>query len=361
MLLSRVDRWIDQPWARPVLVALISSLAAFFVEKVVCRLLLAVAKKTTTDLDDRIVDALRRPIFFSVILFGLSWLVDELRLGERPTDLTLSVLETFAVVIWAGAGFRVSHEVLTFLSLRANGRGLIQHRTIPIFDMVVKAAVLGGAVYFFFLAWEIDVTAWLASAGIVGIAVGFAAKDSLANLFSGLFIIADAPYRVGDFIVIDGSLNGRTLRGEVTRIGMRSTRLLTRDDLEITIPNAVIGNSKIINETGGPTLRQRARVRVGVSYASDPENVAEVLRSCTEGVEGVCEHPSPEIRFRDFSDSSLDFELLFWTDRPKMRGLTESRINFNIHKAFKEANIEIPFPQRDLWVRELPARPSDEN
>ncbi|MBT8491480.1 MAG: mechanosensitive ion channel, partial [Deltaproteobacteria bacterium] len=349
-LLSRVDEWIAQPWARPALVVVISLIAAFFVEKVVSRLLLAAAAKTSTDLDDQIIKALRRPVFLSVILFGLSLVTRELKLDPHPTALTISALQTFAVLVWAGALFRVSHEVLQFLSLRANGQGVLQNRTVPIFDIVLKAAVLGGAVYFFFLAWDIDVTAWLASAGIVGIAVGFAAKDTLANLFSGLFIIADAPYKVGDFIVIDGTLNGRPLRGEVTRIGMRSTRMFTRDDLEITIPNAVIGNSKIINESGGPHPKQRARVRVGVSYGSDPEKVREVLLTCTDGIDGVCKTPAPQIRFRDFGDSSLDFELLFWTDRPKTRGIIESDINFRIFERFKQESIEIPFPQRDLWV-----------
>jgi small-conductance mechanosensitive channel len=355
-LLSKVDQWIAQPWVRPTLVAVASLIAAFFVEKVVTRLLLAAAKKTATDLDDRIIGALRKPVFLSVILFGLSVLTHELKLAAGPTEFTISLLQTFGVLVWAGALFRVSAEVLQFLSMRADGTGFLQHRTVPIFDIALKAAVLGGAVYFFFLAWDIDVTAWLASAGIVGIAVGFAAKDTLANLFSGLFIIADAPYKVGDFIVIDGELNGRPLRGEVTRIGMRSTRMFTRDDLEITIPNAVIGNSKIINESGGPGPKQRARVRVGVSYSSDPDKVREVLMTCTDGVDGVCSTPKPQVRFRDFGDSSLDFELLFWTDRPKTRGIIESDINFKIFDRFKQEGIEIPFPQRDLWVKQLPAK-----
>ena len=133
----------------------------------------------------------------------------------------------------------------------------VQVPSLPVFDMVFKIVIVGAAVYFIFLAWKIDLTAWLASAGVVGIAVGFAAKDTLANLFSGIFIVADAPYKVGDYIVLDGGLRGR-----VTSIGIRSTRILTLDDIEITIPNAVIGSSKIINEAGGPQVHQRLGVTV---------------------------------------------------------------------------------------------------
>jgi MscS family membrane protein len=117
------------------------------------------------------------------------------------------------------------------------------------------------AVYIIFSAWNIDMTVWLASAGIIGIAVGFAAKDTLANLFSGVFILADAPYKIGGFVVLDTAK-----RGEVTHIGIRNTRLLTRDDVEITVPNSIMGNTKIINESGGPSNTDCCRGRLWVRY-----------------------------------------------------------------------------------------------
>ena len=90
-----------------------------------------------------------------------------------------------------------------------------------------KIVVFGLAVYCFLVTWDLDLSAWLASAGIMGIAVGFTAKDSLANLFGGLFVIMDSPYKLGDFINLDSGERGR-----VIKIGLRSTRLLTRDDVE---------------------------------------------------------------------------------------------------------------------------------
>ena len=150
------------------------------------------------------------------------------------------------------------------MSLHEDRSSLIQSRTAPLFQNISMVVLVGGAVYFLFLAWQINVTAWLASAGIVGIAVGFAAKDTLANLFAGVFILVDAPYSVGDFVNLDGGERGR-----VTQIGLRSTRLLTRDDIEIIIPNSVMGNTKIINESGGPHEKERIRIKVGVAYGSD--------------------------------------------------------------------------------------------
>jgi small-conductance mechanosensitive channel len=205
------------------------------------------------------------------------------------------------------------------------------------------------AVYLIFRAWEIDMTAWLASAGIVGIAVGFAAKDTLANLFSGVFILADGPYKIGDYVVLDSGE-----RGKVTHIGIRSTRLLTRDDVEITIPNAVIGNSRITNESGGPYEKSRLRVKVGVAYGSDIDKVREVLMETAQNEPLVCPDPEPRVRFRQFGASSLDLELLVWVDNPEVRGRVLDTLNTIIYKRFHTEGIEIPYSKHDIFIKEMP-------
>jgi MscS family membrane protein len=180
------------------------------------------------------------------------------------------VLVTLTILLWTGAGMRIGKSLLGALARRADAKGLVQQRTLPLFEITVKTVIVGGAAYGVLITWHVDVTAWLASAGILGIAIGFASKDTLANLFSGIFILADAPYKIGDFIVLD---TGE--RGQVTDIGIRSTRILTRDDIQIIIPNAAIGSAKIVNESGGPHPKRRVRVSVGVAYGSDIEKVSE--------------------------------------------------------------------------------------
>ncbi|MCP4250739.1 MAG: mechanosensitive ion channel family protein, partial [bacterium] len=170
-------------------------------------------------------------------------------------------------------------------------------------------AAVGG--YLVLLLWDIDPSGWLASAGVLGIVVGLGARDTLANLFGGFSIIADAPYRVGDMVRLDTGERGR-----VTRVGLRSTRLLTRDDTEITIPNAVIAGVKVINESGGPYRKTRIRVPVGVAYDSDPQLVIRLLEESATGHSEVVGNPEPRVRMRAFGDNSLDFELLCWIDDP---------------------------------------------
>ncbi len=340
---------LEQRAVRAAAIAVGSVLAAYLAELFIRATFMALARKTVSDLDDRIVAALRRPVFVSVMLVGLDWAAGTLALPAKPMNVTEAVLKTIAVFVWTSGAFKVATAVLETLSRRAHESSVVQPRTLAAFEMVSRIAVVGAAVYFTFLAWHIDVTAWLASAGIVGIAVGFAAKDTLANFFSGIFILADAPYKVGDWIVLDGEL-----RGQVTRIGIRSTRILTMDDIEITVPNAVIGGSKIVNEAGGPSVKQRVRVKVSCAYGSDIDVVRKVLQGAAEGVEDVCKEPLPEVRFRDFGDSGLDFELLVWLQEPHKRGILVDRLNCRVYKEFARAGIEIPYPKRDVYIKEMP-------
>lgn len=333
------------------MVAVGSILAAFLAELVIRVTLGALARRTASDLDDRVAAGLRRPVFLSVIFIGLGWSAELLELPARFLAITHSVLATLAVLIWSAAAFAIGTAVLETLSRRAGESSIVQPRTLPVFEILIRLLVIGAAVYFTFLAWDIDVTAWLASAGIIGIAVGFAAKDTLANFFAGIFIIADAPYKVGDWIVLDGDLRGR-----VIKIGVRSTRLLTSDDIEITVPNSVIGASKIVNEVGGPTVKQRIRVKVQVAYGVDIDQVRAVLLGCAAGEGEVAREPAPQVNLSSFGDSGLNFELRVWIEDPARRDAVIDHLNSRIYKAFAASKIEIPFPKRDLYIKEQ-ARP----
>jgi small-conductance mechanosensitive channel len=346
---SDIQELLELPGVLALGIVVGSILAAYVVEFVIRKTLVFLARRTGTQLDDEIVDALRKPVFLSVVFFGLGWAMTTVEATDRVRFVTHAVLQTLAIIVWTVAAVRVGGALLAALSRRAGEHSIVQPRTQPVFDIVVKIAVIAAAVYFVFIVWEIDLTAWLASAGIVGIAVGFAAKDTLANLFSGIFIVADAPYKVGDYIVLDDGL-----RGQVTRIGIRSTRILTRNDVEITIPNAVIGASKIVNEAGGPHVKQRVDVEVSVAYGSDVDQVREVMLGCTEGVEDVAEKPAPRVRFRRFGDSGLLFELLVWVGDPALRGVVVDELNTRIYKAFAAANIEIPYSKHDVHIKEMP-------
>ena len=337
---------LSNPNLREVLILALTVLLAGVVRFIFSRVVLRFTKKTKTNLDDRIIDTCRRPLIIVILLGGLAWAVIGREMPDLAKSVSLGLIKTIGIIVVSSAAIRVSVHLLDALSHQVDRVAFIQPKTLPLLDMVTKVLIFGGAVYFIFLAWSIDVTTWLASAGIIGIAVGFAAKDTLANLFSGIFILADAPYQIGDFIILDGGL-----RGQVLEIGVRSTRLLTRDDIEVTIPNAVIAGSKIVNETAGHDQKMRVRVKVSVAYGSDIDQVREVLMGCVEGVANVENEPAPRVRFRSFGDSGLEFELLVWVSEPVFRGRALDALNSKVYKAFAQAGIEIPYPKLDLYFK----------
>ena len=189
-----------------------------------------------------------------------------------------------------------------------------------------------------------SLTAIFASAGIVGLGVALAARETLANFFGGVSIFLDRPFKSGDYIVLD---TGE--RGQVVEVGLRSTRLLTRDDVQISIPNSLMTNTKVINESA-PRPLFRVRIKVGIAYGTDVDKVEEVLLSVASHNNLVAFAPEPRVRFRNFGDSSLDFELLCWARRPEDRGRLIHGLNHQIYKAFDVAGIQIPFPQRDIHL-----------
>jgi small-conductance mechanosensitive channel len=315
---------------------------------VISRIIAKLVSRSRTDIDDSLVALLHRPVFVSFVLLGLALGTDRLQLPDAPEFLTLGVLKTIAIVVWYNFARGLVKILFTAVS-RPAGYSRLHESMFPLFSNGAKVGIFALAIYFIFLAWNIDVTAWLASAGIVGLALSFAAKDTLSNLFAGVSIVADAPYKIGDFIILD---TGE--RGMVSYIGLRSTRIMTRDDVEITIPNGIIGNSKIINEAGGPSEKHRIRIPIGVAYGSDIDGVIAALAAVADEHEEVCKTPAPRVRFRRFGESSLDFELLCWIDRPVDRGRMTHELNCAVYRKFQETGIEIPFPQRDVHLHTIP-------
>ena len=306
------------------------------------------ARKSSNDFDDQMVDVLHRPVVLSFVLLGLSLGTRRIGLPDVTTFITIGILKTIAIFVWYNTFMQLMSLVVRTFS-KGRDRKIVQTGMLSLLHNVMKIVVVALMVYFLFLAWKIDVTAWLASAGIVGLALSFAAKDTLSNLFAGVSIVMDAPYKAGDFIILD---TGE--RGVVTDIGLRSTRILTRDDVEITVPNGIIGNGKIINEAGGPPAQHRIRVGVGVAYGSDVDDVIEVLAGVAADHPDVLKTPEPRVRFRLFAESSLNFELLGWIAKPVDRGRVTHELNCAVYKALNKHNIKIPFPQRDLHVISMP-------
>ncbi len=354
--MEQIHLWLDahlqnQYWRVAIIIG-VATLIALFLRILVIPLLFRLSRKTSSDVDEKVFEYLWPAILRTVVLQGVHIATLDFVQSERIDEVVSSLTATLMILIWGRFLNGVGSVVFRKLSANAEKFQWIQPQTLPLIQFIYKVALFGMMTYLVMSAWHVNLTSWLASAGVMGIAVGFAAKDTLANFIAGVFILMDAPYKVGQYITIDGDT-----RGVVTEIGMRSTRLLTRDNVEVTVPNAVIGNAKIINESSGPSPRMRVRVAASVAYGSDVDQVREILLECAKGVPHTSEDQSPVVRFVAMGESSLDFQVLVWVKHPVFRGRVHDEINTRLYKALAAAGVEIPFPQRDLYIKQWPSPP----
>lgn len=317
---------------------------ALLVRLVMEYLLKRLLKRTKTQIDDAIIDRIAPPIFWSVFLAGGYSLLTSLQLENLSDGTVRSVVITIAASLWSIALIKVSNLLLAEIGSRYE-EGKTLSDAVPFLKTVAALAILAAGTTVVLMAWDIDITPLLASAGVASLAIAFAAKDTISNLFGGISIFIDKPYKVGDYVIIE-----KQYRGKVTEIGMRSTRVKTRDNIMIAVPNSVMVTKAVINETGmDPKLR--IRVPLGIGYKEDLAEVEKLLISVMKKSKLFVDNPTPRVRYRKFSDSAVDLELIGTVSEPIDKGKTTHRLIKLVHKTLGEEGIEIPYPQRDVYIR----------
>lgn len=340
---------LDPAWTEALLWAaggLLASMLSVFVSR---RFLADWAERTRSDIDDVMLEVMKTPVALSCALYGLHEGVFLVLRSAATLGLLQSLYESVLIVVWGRVLLRLGSTVLNRAAHANVGVGrLVKPQTLPIFDFALQIASYLLLGYLMLSAWGIDPTAVLASLGIAGLAFGLAAQQSLGDMFAGVIIIADNPYRIGDFLTLN---NG--VRGKVMRIGIRSTRLLTPQQVEVVVPNSVMASATIINESGGPRPRQRVDIDVGVAYGTDVDTVKEVVIAAALTVPGVVQDDEsrPRVRLVGFGPSSVDYKLLVWGDVPAHRDDLVDAVNVAVYNALNAHGIEIPFPQRDVHLR----------
>ena len=194
-------------------------------------------------------------------------------------------------------------------------------------------------------AFSLDLTSIAVLFTALSVGIGFGLQYIAADIASGFILLFERPVRVGDRVTIG------TDEGDVQSINLRTTVVATNDRISIIVPNSKLISQRLINWSYGDP-RARIAIPVGVAYKSDIDLVTRTLIKATEDVDNVLRDPAPKVQFLKFGDWSLDFRLLVWTNRPRIHTQIRSDINYHIEKLFREAKIEIPFPQTELRVRE---------
>ena len=197
----------------------------------------------------------------------------------------------------------------------------------------------------------LNIMPFVAGAGIAGIAIGFAAKDTLSNVIAGILLIIDRPFEVGDRIEVWSAPANSASWGDVLDIGLRATKIRTTDNLVIIIPNNVIMTRDIINYT---TINDEIRVRIpiGIAYDADVKKAKELITKVSLELDWVMREPSPpKVVVRSFGDSAVNLEARVWIREPRRRMDTISHITDRVKEVFQEEGIEIPYPKRDIFIK----------
>ena len=342
-----INQWLAQTGVAPIvgaaLIFVATVIAAIVVRFTGDKVALAVSRWSGLGIRFQFFDIIRHPLWITVILVGVLLEVQWLTPPDRLNFLITGAAKTALAITW----MIVLGRTLGLVSSRLGG---YYPGATELFRLSenVGIAIIGVVGALMILAvWQINLTPLLASAGLAGIIVGLAAKDTLGNFFGGISVFLDRPFKPGDYIVLRSGE-----RGKVVDIGLRSTRIVTRDDVLITIPNSLIVSTKIINESA-PSRRMRVRTKVSVANTSDVEEVKDVLLKVAGDNSLVLPKPEPRIRFRGFGDGSLDYELLCWTAQPKDKGRLIHQLNTAVFKALNEAGISLPSPQRDIYIHQV--------
>lgn len=190
----------------------------------------------------------------------------------------------------------------------------------------------------------VSVTALAGLGAVLAVGIGFGLQNIAQNFVSGLILLLERPVKKGDFVEVGD------VRGTVRDIRARATVVTTLDNVDIIVPNGQFITEPVTNETYGDR-RVRVPIKVGVAYGSDTARVRDVLLRVARDSPEVLDDPPPQVFFKEFGESSLDFELLAWLGDPRLENPATSELRFAIDRAFRAEGIEIPFPQRDVHVR----------
>lgn len=336
---------LTQPQYFYPLLLIWSSILIGIISAVFGALLKHVFSKTKTEADDHAISRIKNACIL-LVLTGASYSFLLYSYISKEAEMKLEkILLSLGIFLISIIFFEILALVIVRLQIGAEYRRnnhLLS--AFPFFKNILRVVVGVIALMLILEMYDISITPFLASAGVLGVAVAFAAKDFIANLFGGVSVFFDNPYSLGDYVIIQDKY-----RGEVMEIGMRSTKIRTRDNVLLTVPNSVMVTNAVINETGyNPELR--VRIPIVVTYDTDIEKVESILLDVASQHEEVIQIPVSLVRYRSFADSGMSLELLVVISDPANKGRIIHEIIKKIHARFKKEHISLAFPTREIYV-----------
>jgi len=320
--------------------AIIAKAADYFINKIFRR----IVSFLWTGADESIIAAMHLPVFFSVLTLGVSMSIKYLQPPKEFTFYIDGIFYSIVAVLWMMSIIKIGSTIIEHAIKKVSDVAGLSVDIVPLIRNMTKIIIVLATLMIILAVWQINITPLLASAGIVGAGIALASKDTIANFFGGISIFVDKPFKIGDYIMLE---NGE--RGEVVAIGIRSTKIMTSDDIMITIPNGVISNSKISNEST-PATALRIRIPFCVAYGSDIDLVEKLLVETALEDANIMSSPTPMSIITGLGDHGLSFELMCRINDPALRPVVVDAVIKRIYKKFSELGIGIPYSPSDVYV-----------
>jgi small-conductance mechanosensitive channel len=311
------------------------------------------AEKTESQLDDILLCAIGKPLVISIIAISIYIAVTHFAiLPDVVAGFAIGLyIDAFFVLIvaWVISSFSYDFLCTYGVQIATKTESDFDDRLLPLLQVGARYLIWFIAFLVILANFSIDITPLLAGAGIAGIALALAAQDLLSNFLGGVIIAVDKPFKIGDRVKFGNYF------GDIIAIGLRSTRVRTLDNQIITVPNANLTSDVILNYAQ-PDFRLKVRIPFTVAYGSDIKRVKaillEIAREAAEKTPWVLTDPAPSVYFLEFGESSLNGQLLLWTNNYDNSWDVQDFVNCRIDERFKEEGIEIPFKQIDVRMRD---------
>lgn len=308
--------------------------------------------KTKFDLDDRIVEFLKKPLSVLIVFFGVLFAVRHISPDLTVAGFNLTrVFHVGGILIAAYFAARIFAGILKWYGeqIAVKTGSHLDDSLVPFIRRAIYILVFVVAGIAILNLFGVKVTAVLAGLGIASLAIGLALQDTLSNFFSGLWMAFDRPIKVGDFVEIDANK-----AGYVEDISWRNTKIRTLSNNLVIVPNSKLSQN-ILTNYQAPNSEMSLIIPVSVGYASDLERVEKVVldvaRNVQKNVKGAVKSFEPLVRYKEFQDSGISFSVVLRVDSYAQQYVVKHEFIKQLHKRFKAEKIEIPFPQRVVYLK----------
>ncbi|MFQ5680146.1 MAG: mechanosensitive ion channel family protein [Gemmatimonadota bacterium] len=305
---------------------------------------------TQTEFDDALAQLARRAALLSIAFWAVWRLA---HIWELPSTSRGVVAAWIVALTLPLSGFAA--DVLHLLERRVAPRTdtRLDDTALPLLNKIARFLVVAAGILVALEYVGIDISPLLAGAGVMGLAISLAAKDTLSNVIAGILLILDRPFQVGDRIELWTAPQESGTWGDVVEIGLRATKIRNPDNVVVVVPNNEIMRRDIINyTTSGPEIR--LRVPIGIAYDADVELAKELILQVASEVGGVKAKPEPVVIVRSFGDSAVNLELRVWIEEARQRRAVADDVTERVKATFDARGVEIPYPKRDLYIRTAP-------